>query len=87
MKVVICMGSRCVMTGAMTIYDQVEALYETIPGLDLEIETVTCLKMCKESEQDCPYVLVDGEVVKRATSQGIMQMIMDANEEVLGERK
>lgn len=86
MKVTICMGSRCVMMGSMTIYDQVESLHESIPELDLEIDTVTCMKKCKENEANCPYVLIDEELVEKATSQGVMERIMDANREILAKR-
>lgn len=83
MKLTICMGSRCVMMGSMTIYDQVESLYETIPELDLEIETVTCMQQCKENEQNSPFVLLDGELLEKATSQGVMERIMEANQDIL----
>ena len=86
MKVTICMGSRCVMMGSMMIYDQIESLHESIPELDLEIDTVTCMQMCKENEHNCPFVLLDGKLVEKATSQGVMERIMDANQEILKSR-
>lgn len=83
MKVIVCMGSRCVMMGSMTIYDQIEALHESIPELDLEIETAKCLQKCKENEQLCPIVMIDEEMVEKATSSGIMERIMKANEDIV----
>ncbi|WP_138160642.1 (2Fe-2S) ferredoxin domain-containing protein [Peptoniphilus catoniae] len=83
MKITICMGSRCVMTGAMSIFDQLEALRDSSPDFDLEIETSTCMKKCKEDENGCPYVLIDGELIKKATFQGNLKKIVDAYQESL----
>lgn len=75
MKLTICMGSRCVMVGAMNILDQVEELKESMGYDDLTIETVVCMRYCKSEEEDCPVVMFDDEVMTKATTERVMEKI------------
>lgn len=75
MKVTVCMGSSCVMMGNMNILSQLEDLQESMPELDLEIETVKCLGDCKVQDDVAPVVKIDGETIVRATSQTIMEKV------------
>lgn len=75
MKLTICMGSKCVMVGAMNILDQVEELKESMGYEDLTIETVVCMKYCKNEGEDCPVVMFDGEVMTNASTEKVMEKI------------
>lgn len=75
MKLTICMGSKCVMVGAMNILDQVEELKESMGYEDLTIETVVCMKYCKKEEEQCPVVMFDDEVMTNATTERVMEKI------------
>lgn len=76
MKLTICMGSKCVMMGAMNILDQVEDLKERMGYEDLQVETVVCMKYCKNKEHHSPIVMIDGEVMTDATTERVMEKIM-----------
>lgn len=84
MKVRVCMGSRCMLFGAMNIFDQLEGLQELVeksPELFLEeeliVEEVPCTGHCKASEEKVsPVVFIGDEVLYRATSQEVMEMVM-----------
>lgn len=76
MKVRICMGSTCVMMGAMNILDQVEDLKERMGYDDLEIETVSCMKYCKTKERNSPIVEINDEIMEEATTERVMEKIM-----------
>lgn len=74
MKVTVCMGSHCVMVGSMNIMTQLEELKESMPEINLELDMVKCLGGCKEGK--APVVIIDGEMIKGASSQDIMAKIM-----------
>jgi len=83
MKVKICMGSNCVLLGAMNILDQVEDLKNLIIQDDnynddeFDIEVVKCLGYCKSDKDNIsPVVVIDDEVVFNATGQIVMEKIM-----------
>lgn len=84
MKVKLCMGARCTMMGANSIYDALDSLQEftgdeyPLDNLDdLEIEPVNCLNYCKQEEgQVSPVVIIDDEVIFRATAQEISERVM-----------
>jgi len=62
MKVKICMGSNCVLLGAMNILDQVEDLKNLIIQDDnynddeFDIEVVKCLGYCKSDKDNIPLL-------------------------------
>ncbi len=84
MKIEVCMGSACILKGAMTILDQLEELQEFIEENSeeytnevLEIEAVKCLDYCKKTDKKItPVVVVDGDVIFRATGQDVMGRVM-----------
>ncbi|NLY20533.1 MAG: (2Fe-2S) ferredoxin domain-containing protein [Tissierellia bacterium] len=69
----------------MTILDQLEDLQEMIEensdsfsNEPLEIEAVKCLDYCKQTkEKITPVVVIDGEVMFRATGQNVMEKIIN----------
>lgn len=75
MKVTVCMGSNCVLMGAMSIHSQLEDLQESMPELNIELETAKCLGNCKNEEGICPVVKIDDELIKNASSQQIMERL------------
>ncbi|MBP2025986.1 NAD(P)H-dependent oxidoreductase subunit E [Peptoniphilus stercorisuis] len=87
MKVTICMGSKCTLMGANSIYDAVELIRESICGPEselcsaenLEIELSHCLDYCKnkESGQVAPVVLIDDEIIFKATAQEVSEKIIN----------
>ncbi|TFZ39152.1 (2Fe-2S) ferredoxin domain-containing protein [Soehngenia longivitae] len=84
MKVKVCMGSNCTLLGAMNLLDQIESLRELIEenkeykDEELEIESIKCLGYCKETDEDIsPVVIVDEDVIFKATGQIVMEKIMD----------
>jgi NADH:ubiquinone oxidoreductase subunit E len=84
MKVKVCMGSNCTLLGAMNLLDQIESLRELIAenkeykDEELEIESIKCLGYCKETDEDiAPVVIVDEDVIFKATGQIVMGKIMD----------
>lgn len=84
MKIQICMGSKCILMGAMNIHDQIEDLIERInedPNYELTeeitIEPVKCLNYCEENQSNvAPIVLVNDEVFLEATGQQIVEKIL-----------
>ena len=71
----ICMGTTCFVMGA----SELQELEEIIPkkfGNSVDIQGVTCLDYCSScSESQAPYVLVDDEVVNKATVEKVMEVI------------
>lgn len=87
MKVTICMGSACTLMGANSIYDAVELIREQICGPEselcsaenLDIELSHCLGYCKNAEegQVAPVVMIDDEIIYRATAQEVSAKIIN----------
>lgn len=87
MKVTICMGSACTLMGANSIYDAVELINEQICGPEselcsaenLDIELANCMGYCKnkEGEQVAPVVVVDDEIIYKATAQEVSAKIIE----------
>jgi NADH:ubiquinone oxidoreductase subunit E len=85
MKVKICVGSNCTLLGSMGILDQVEDLKELIHedtdnyyDEELEIEAIKCLGHCKiTNDEVAPIVVVDEDVIFNATSQLVMEKIVE----------
>lgn len=89
MKVTICMGSRCTLMGANSIYDAVELLKDDICGPEstfcsaenLEIELGQCLNpdYCNPENENsnAPVVVIDDEIIFRATPQEVSEKIIN----------
>ena len=80
-KVEICTGSRCMMEGASTIFDILEDLSEEIterhPEIKIEIGNSKCRQYCKKDPGLVPVVEINGEVVFNASTQVVMEKVMD----------
>lgn len=89
MKVSVCTGSKCSFYGSDHIIFCLEDLKEYLHNLDgipeeaeLEIELLPCQGFCKKGNHGvAPVVYVDGELVERAQSQQIMEMVLNRFEE------
>lgn len=85
MKIKVCAGSKCTLFGGMSILDQIEDLNDIInedsdnyKNEDLEVEVVKCLGFCKKSnEKIAPVVVIDDELMFNATSQTVMEKIIN----------
>lgn len=85
MKIKVCVGSNCTLLGAMNILDSIEDLKDIISENPedysdeaLDVEAVKCLGCCKESEKEvAPVVVIDEEIINKATSQAVMGKILD----------
>jgi NADH:ubiquinone oxidoreductase subunit E len=77
MKVTLCMGSNCVMMGNMSIQTQLEDLKESLKWDALEIEFQQCQGQCKIDEATSPVVMIDGEEILSATSEVVMEKVME----------
>lgn len=85
MNVKVCVGSSCTLLGAMGILDQIEDLKDIInEDLDnynveeLEVEVVKCLGFCKGTNKKIsPVVVIDDETIFNATSQIVMEKIIN----------
>ncbi len=77
MKVTLCMGSNCVMMGNMSIQTQLEDLKESLEWDSLEIEFQQCQGQCKIDEATSPVVMINGEENLSATSEVVMEKVME----------
>lgn len=85
MKIKVCVGSSCTLLGSMGILDQIEDLKEIISedadnysDEELEVEAIKCLGYCKETEEKvAPVVVIDDEPMFNATSQTVMEKIVN----------
>lgn len=85
MKVKVCVGSHCTLLGSMNILDQLDDLKEIISedidsygDEELEVEAIKCLGFCKKTDTNVsPIVVVDGEPMYNATSQNVMEKIIN----------
>lgn len=69
------MGTTCFVMGASELQELEELIPEKF-GNSVEIQGVTCLDYCSRcSESQAPYVLVDDEVVNKATVEKVMEVI------------
>lgn len=84
MNVKVCVGSNCTLLGSMNIIDQIDDLKEIIKedfdnynDEGLEVEAVSCLGFCKETNECvAPVVVIDGEPMYNATGQEVMEKIV-----------
>lgn len=80
-KVSICTGTACYVMGASEILLLEESLSEDLKEM-VEIEGITCLEKCKNTEcGKTPFVLVNDEVIADATLSKILDKIMELAEE------
>lgn len=85
MKVKVCVGSNCTLLGSMNILDQLDDLkdimkedFENYSDEELEVEALKCLGYCKETSNNiAPVVLIDDEPMFNATSQTVMEKIVN----------
>jgi len=85
MKVKVCVGSNCTFLGSMSILDQIDDLKDIISDdpdsyrdEDLEVEAIKCLGFCKDTDEKvAPVVVIDDEPIYNATSQIIMEKIIN----------
>jgi len=85
MKIKVCMGSNCTLLGAMNILDQIEDLKDIInddidnySDEELDVKAVRCLDYCKNTtEKIAPVVVIDDEVMFNASSQIVMEKIVN----------
>ncbi len=86
MKVKVCVGSNCTLLGSMNILDQLDDLKDIIledadnfSDEELEVEAIKCLGFCKEKEKEnvAPIVVIDNEPMFNATSQIVMEKIVN----------
>ncbi|WP_165445423.1 NAD(P)H-dependent oxidoreductase subunit E [Bacilliculturomica massiliensis] len=80
LKVEICVCTECVMKGAMELAESVESLKKVKKHLDYEgeiyIDMEKCLGESKHGE-DSPLIAVDGELIKNADSETVMEKIVE----------
>lgn len=85
MKIKVCVGSSCTLLGSMGILDQIDDLKDIISedadnynDEELEVEVIKCLGYCKETaEKVAPVVVIDDEPMFNATSQTVMEKIVN----------
>lgn len=85
MKVKVCVGSNCTLLGSMNILDQIEDLKDIIhedahnySDEEIDVEAMKCLGFCKETKDNiAPVVVVDEEPIFNATSQTVMEKIVN----------
>lgn len=80
----ICAGSSCTMMGSGGIIDAVEEVREMLEdgqfessGKELRLNVVKCLAFCKQDKTLCPVVEIDGEVMLKASTNAVMERIMN----------
>jgi NADH:ubiquinone oxidoreductase subunit E len=74
-KVAICVGTHCTMMGAMDIYESITEMKEEYQQQHIEVELVKCFGVCKSN--DAPVVLVGDRRITSATSEKVMETIME----------
>lgn len=85
MKIKVCVGSSCTLLGSMGILDQIDDLKDIISedadnyyDEELEVEAIKCLGYCKETQEKvAPVVVIDGDIMFKATSQAVMEKIVN----------
>lgn len=79
-NVKICSGSQCMLNGASMMYDVLEDLASDLKeqGYEQEVtlEFTKCLQYCKDDKNLAPVVIVDEEVITKASTQVVMEKIM-----------
>ena len=78
-KVQICVGTHCTMMGAMDIYEFVTNMNDEYQDRQIEVELVKCFGDCKANQ--APVVLVEGRKITSATSEKVMETIMEVGKE------
>lgn len=79
-NVEICAGSKCMMTGASTMFDMLEELAKDLKeqGYEEEIrlEFSKCMQYCKGDASLTPVVKINEEIVTKAKTQSVMEKIV-----------
>lgn len=76
----ICVCTECVMKGAMEVADSIESLRKVKKHLGYDGEIYIGMDKCLghgKHGQDSPLVLVDGELMKKADSETVMERIVE----------
>lgn len=74
-SVKICMGTTCFVMGASNLQDLNEILAQKFPD-KVDVQGVTCFDFCSQcSESQAPYVTIDGDVIKSATVEKVIEDI------------
>lgn len=80
-NVEICAGSQCMMSGASSMHELLEELVGDLKDqgteIDIQLGFTKCMKYCKEDSSLTPVVKINNEVITRATTQEIMEKIME----------
>ncbi|MDO4710351.1 MAG: (2Fe-2S) ferredoxin domain-containing protein [Peptostreptococcaceae bacterium] len=80
-NVEICSGSKCMMAGASTMFDVIESLVDDLKEQGYEAEVnlgfSKCMQYCRQDPNLTPVVKINDEVVTKATTQGVMEMIVE----------
>ncbi len=80
-NVEICSGSKCMMAGASTMFDVLENLAQDLQAQGYEMEISLgfskCMQFCKQDDKLVPVVRVNDEVITKATTQGVMERIVE----------
>jgi len=84
LNIEICVGTKCVMNGAMDIMQSIENLKEISSELseqynsdiEINITTVKCLEGAKH-HCSSPWVSINGEIFENTNSETIMAEIID----------
>ena len=84
LNIEICVGTKCIMNGAMDIIQSIENLKEISGELSEEYNTnieinITTVKCLEEGNHDCnsPRVSINGEIFNNTNSETIMARIIE----------
>ncbi len=85
MKIEVCMGTNCMMNGAMQLYDQLQSLNEIIEAnpegysVDhIEVNATKCHKICKaEEDYKDSLVIIDGERIPNMRGAALVEYVMN----------
>jgi NADH:ubiquinone oxidoreductase subunit E len=76
----VCAGTHCTLMGAMDIISAVEGLRELYQELNpdcvIEVRPIACTHFC-DGRPDASVVIINGEPLLTATSDSVMEKIMN----------
>lgn len=84
-NVEVCVCSQCVMNGSMNIIDQIEGMNKLEIGSPAHSHIkVTMSKMLgidnpEEHGKNAPYVWIEGEMIRKADSETVMDRILQVD--------
>ena len=74
-NVKICMGTTCFVMGASDLQELTDIIPEKY-GDRVDVSASPCLDFCSSnSESQAPYVMVDLEVINKATVEKVLEVI------------